>query len=573
MNAIPDIKPGESLASYIYRLARANFYASMESLLSEWKMRVRELEKNVFADSVIEIIKDITGIGKDRLRKMSNQYFSNQFGDIFYNKFVIRNQHKYCPECFQQHAYHKINWMLEPVTICLDHEQLLLDACQGCQRRLTLGGLMTGACEWCGFCHYEASGNKVSDPYLLESQKIIQNELLNNEFICRGALKGLNLIEFLKLARSCSYFLQGNLSFIGKPIVIEPFYKKNVTLNNEMSCYKYGNVYWIFVDFPKNIKMVKKKFDQLPNRYKHAKMQMAKKISSNSKCEILLRKVQNFMDKPTKARVRHAKKMVPVLKKQRKQRQACAANDNVVLTNDVADQDCITRDEASSILGIIGKEQMNRIIDSGFLILRRYPKARWFLSKNEVVNFLEKYSGEIKSIDNGITFYSALKKYSQCGLSMVRLLIFIRESKLEPFRIKKGGNFTDVIFQSCELERCMNDLYKFQYERKGYTKSELLKLLRMDFSTIDALEERGVIKASFEKSKLGNRKIKMYDKKTIEDFQKRYIDLKQAASMFKVTILHLRKLIWSGVLHEALPGITKKYIVDVNETRALLVSS
>ncbi|WP_157321764.1 TniQ family protein [Paenibacillus anseongensis] len=573
MNVIPEVKSGESLASYIYRLAEANFYVSMESLLSEWKMRVRQLEKNVFTDSVLEIIMGITGVEKNSIRQMSSQYFRCQFGDGFYKKYVIRNQHKYCPECLSQHAYHKHDWMLEPVTICLDHELLLLDACQGCQSKITLRGLMTGACEGCGFYFSAANKEKISDPFLVESQKILQNQLLNNEIIKKGALKGLDIVGFLKLARSCSYFLQGNLSFVGKPIVIEPFYKKNVTLNNEMSCYKYGNVYWIFIDFPINIKKVKKNFDQLPNRYKHAKLQMAKKISSNSDCSVLLGKIYELLDKPTKARVKQTKKIIPVLKKQRKQKQACAAKDNVVITNDLVDQDCITREEACSILGIIGKEQMNRIIDSGFLILRKYPKGRWFLSKNEVVNFLEKYTGEYKSFDNGITFYGALKKYSQSGLSMVRLLSFIRESKLEPFRIKKGGNFTDVIFQSCELKRCMNDFYKIKYERKGYTKSELLKLLRMDFFTIDALEKRGVIKASFEKSKLGNRKIKMYDKKTIEDFQKRYIDLKQAAALFNVTILHLRKLIWSGVLHEALPGITKKYIVDVNETRALLVSS
>lgn len=59
------------------------------------------------------------------------------------------NAAQYCPRCLAESGYHRLNWSLTFVTVCLKHRCLLVDFCQNCQSKVSIKAITLGRCSRC----------------------------------------------------------------------------------------------------------------------------------------------------------------------------------------------------------------------------------------------------------------------------------------------------------------------------------------------------------------------------------------------------------------------------------------
>ncbi len=496
------------------------------------------------------------------------------FGYEFYDLYVIRNQFKYCPVCICESHHHKLFWMLEPVTCCLKHKCFLRDSCSMCLARISIRGLMTGFCDDCGHLFSPRDAINVSDHFLLQTQRIIQTQLLKNKPIIFSDNIEMSLSDFLTFSRVASHLLQGINSFVGDYRVMTPLFKKNSALDNQMSCYKYANVFWLLNNFPANFNVLLKKCEELPLKVRSSKDRRIQHLLSASPRVVKLLSQTNLfnnVNKPSRACLQP--QTICKIPKRRKisKKTNCAVKENIIEGEQIAPENLITRTEAASILGIIEKVQINKLIDAGYFALRKYPQNCWYLNKAEVYSYLESVRGEYDPTKSGISFYQALFKLSRYGLDLVGTIKTIRSSKLRAFVTKQYGKLSDIIFDPADMEQCMQMLKDNRKVTKGLTKAEVLRILKLDYHSLMLLEHRLLLVPHYElfyKSK--KRRINYYSPEQVEDFKRQYIDIKEVSNRFGISIGKIRGLIRKGVIQDALKGITKRYLFQVDEIQPIL---
>ncbi len=571
---IPTINSGESLVSYSYRVSKANFYASTQSLASGWKLNILQFNRNSFTDKSINAIHEVTGISKKRLHLMNESSLIEVFGVEFYDLYVIRNQFKYCPVCICESRYHKLFWMLEPVTCCLKHKCFLRDSCSMCHARISIRGLMTNFCDECGHLFSARDSINVSDRFLLQTQRIIQNQLLKNKPIIVSDDTVMSLNDFLIFSRVASHLLQGMNSYVGDYRVMEPLYKKNSALDNQMSCYKYANVFWLLNNFPSNFNEMLEKYVELPLKVRGYKNVRIQHLSNGSSCVIGLLSKTNLFENANKPSMTSLKSLIICEIPKRREnfkKPNCAVKENIIEGEQIASENLITRTEAASILGISGKVQINKLIDAGYFALRKYPQNCWYLNKAEVCSFLESIRGECDPNKSGVSFYKALLKLSKYGLDLVGTINIIRSNKLRAFVTKQHGKLSDIIFDPVDMEQCMQMLKDNRKVTKGLTKAEVLYILKLDYRSLMLLEQRQLLVPHYElfyKSK--KRRINYYSQEQVEDFKRKYIDVREVSDQFGISIVKIRGLIRKGIIQDALKGITKRYLFEVDEIQPIL---
>ncbi|TVY09089.1 TniQ family protein [Paenibacillus cremeus] len=569
MSSIIEIKDEESLISFVYRLAAKNFYDSIQSFSSTWGIKKMRMDNNLFTDNAIAELHRLTGIEKSVLFERSNDFLIEKHGWNFFDKNVKRNSVKYCPQCIQNGPVHKYLWMLEPVTVCLEHQSVLLDRCQNCKEKISIHNLMNGNCEKCCFQFDQATSQFITEPTFIQSQSLIQNKLVgilqNNS---KNIIEGLSLENYMILVNSSLHLLKGLKSFIGDPIEIKSFFTKNNFYENNRSLYNHANVLWMYQDFPVNFQTVLENVFQLPIKNRATKLRSFYCISSLEQFRDLVHEAGRIIDKLNE-RMANVTGALPSRQSSRKKKRGCQVSKNIVNVTFSPTNDYIRRNEAATILGIGEREQVNNIVECGFLSLYKFPSSQYYLLKNEVIDFLKKYRGKYDEEIQGISFYTVLQKFANPSFKLTDILKFIENGLLTPHVNVPDGKLSDTIFSDQEIQNCIEILRQRKKEKNGISKDELRRLLKVDYRTIIKLEERGILEPVISISKTGRRRTSYYSPVDVEIFQKRYISIKVASERFQIPESKIRKLIYDGRLHDAFEGLHRKYVFHVDDIEKL----
>ena len=169
--------PGESLLSYLSRLAAANCYnpASILTRLCNkhlFSLGLRDNLERPEHPETFDMLATLTGLPPRELANASAHRFAQSpiltevAGPIIHlsdgypfqlvstftrlRRFLRAEWAQFCPDCLEEATYHRLAWMLQDVSGCLKHQCLLVDHCQNCHSRVHIQDLVRCQCSQCG---------------------------------------------------------------------------------------------------------------------------------------------------------------------------------------------------------------------------------------------------------------------------------------------------------------------------------------------------------------------------------------------------------------------------------------
>jgi TniQ len=171
----PPLMPGESLASFLVRLARANFY-DPPSILTRLILdgapgSVKDNLNYPEQARTFERIATLAGIEARELYAATPHVFGRVLAfpadkvDLLWlregaslsllpapiDPTLFRPAHasQFCPKCLDQAAYHRLTWLPVATSVCLDHGCLLVHQCHACHRRVSVRDIVEAQCGAC----------------------------------------------------------------------------------------------------------------------------------------------------------------------------------------------------------------------------------------------------------------------------------------------------------------------------------------------------------------------------------------------------------------------------------------
>lgn len=204
----PPLLEGESLASFLTRVGKDNFYQP-PSILTELILEGigDEADRKDRTDlprqaAVFERIWRLTQVACLQLYEASAHHFAlvltppgseistlklpgNHLVPLLpqgTTQKLIRSTSacQYCPVCVQQHPYHRLIWHLVATSVCLEHKCLLTNTCYNCNEKVRVQDIVNSCCSRCGVDLAKAPCILIeSDELGLLSQQVLQGWLLN----------------------------------------------------------------------------------------------------------------------------------------------------------------------------------------------------------------------------------------------------------------------------------------------------------------------------------------------------------------------------------------------------------
>lgn len=149
----------EFLASFLLRASYINGYEFPEQMLNSagisiYKKSYEALFTN--EDKFKEVIEQL-GLSDDLLDlviKKTPPTFQNFFWtktQVIHRKLLNIGLHKFCSSCLEDKGYWKKNWLLTPLTVCLDHHIDLIEKCPECDNPLETSRKSLFECSTCTF--------------------------------------------------------------------------------------------------------------------------------------------------------------------------------------------------------------------------------------------------------------------------------------------------------------------------------------------------------------------------------------------------------------------------------------
>ncbi len=203
--------PDESLESFLFRLTQLNTYDSLNILqhlaLADPFSKRRNIQKRYIRDILHAPLKtetyariaSLTLIDPFALYRSTRHRFAlvltpppqavsyltlpdKTFVPCFSNHFQSHPQMRpldasqFCPKCLQEIPYYRLNWMLVPVSSCLDHKCLLVDRCPNCHKKVSHHSIAITRCDYCKGDLTSAKLVSIADDEIgLYSQQILQS--------------------------------------------------------------------------------------------------------------------------------------------------------------------------------------------------------------------------------------------------------------------------------------------------------------------------------------------------------------------------------------------------------------
>ncbi|NOU83881.1 hypothetical protein GC101_34060 [Paenibacillus sp. LMG 31459] len=573
MNIVFDLKEGESLISYVLRLLYTNYYGNIDGFAKDWEASRADIRNNLFHKRALETISSWTGKSVDELERRSSNAWKRKYGSVFIQKAMVRNSTKYCVSCVKEKGlYHQSLWNFEPVTLCLEHKELLTHCCFQCQKKITIDTFLIGKCPHCGERFSSAKGQLISDTLSLQAQAWMQSLIGTGKTDSEKTpiLQGIQFNDYLTLTDRMYHFLQGCPSILDSRYTLQAFKSiKQFQHHNVNSHHLHTNVYQLFVNFPIHFQHALDRLNALSPKQRAPKLNACLQMENEPGLEtvakqlIPLLQLQRWCPVPTASK--QPAKRLPE-KPQSASKVACAASLFTVIDREVPSLGYIRRAEAANRLGISDKVHLNDFINEGLLTLYQFHKSQYYLCEKEFETFLETIRGSYEVGCKGKNMYDMLKQFKPYKLKLVELVKWIVLGEIKPKCPHKEGTFTDAIFSEEEQETCHLLLLRRRRNQKGYTKDEARRILNVDYHTLLKLEDAGILQPSEELFYTsGKRRISYYDPATVEQVKQRYLSINEACSKYDLSKSMIQGWFKAGKLHDAFQGLTKKYIIDSHE--------
>jgi len=195
--------PGESLWSYLARLAAANGYDSLSLLTRLCNQRLAPLNlprHNLLEPHHAETFAVLAALGGLTPRDLANasvHYFARaplwaergssslhladgaplQLLDArIRSKYLLREHAvRFCPECLREAAYHRLAWTLKEIWACLEHRRLLRDRCPNCAAQVSVRDVVRGQCRKCRADLTDSAPDYVLAPFDVFAQQTIRS--------------------------------------------------------------------------------------------------------------------------------------------------------------------------------------------------------------------------------------------------------------------------------------------------------------------------------------------------------------------------------------------------------------
>ncbi len=164
----PQIEDGESLTSYIFRLAKKNAcdYNRVVSPLNNTKDHVRDRcfrleiikeDKLNFFELCRRVNKSVEDIHSMTFwpvvqNWLTPGYYSREQLLQMLSSLIQTIVRFYCPQCLAEKKYYKLMWQVKEIEICDEHLCRLQSRCPECQKEqpYLADSLMTAQCKYCG---------------------------------------------------------------------------------------------------------------------------------------------------------------------------------------------------------------------------------------------------------------------------------------------------------------------------------------------------------------------------------------------------------------------------------------
>lgn len=599
----------ESLASYLYRLAGANHFLSACSFIDSFTA-ISKADNNEFTEDQINMVSIRSGYDARNIRVMVPHAYKKAWGEDIYEKYVVKNCVKYCPCCIKDCLHHKLIWCFHPIAICSQHRKMLVDRCEVCGSKITMSRFMSGLCG-CGFVYKQSKGIEVETlPWIDRSQNELSKKVIGGCNI-QSILEKYSLYEHMNLAEHCFHVLNGMYSFIGsRSLKLSAFHnKKNCSQDNQMYAYLYGNIYWMFDDFPNNFYKVLDKFLDLRRQPQlfYEKKDSFEKLFSNTKYEIIQKAYETYwlgkynsgavrldfsVFKNKKSLQEHRSfltkdeikmtwgfsyptidsfvnkglvKMTKVTKGKYKRHMINKKNFDAFLKKQ---NNMITHNEAAVLLGI-QRDSVPKLIKAGILAIKESPIGQEKIDIADIKKLKADCSGR-RGHGDIIQFHEALIKYSVNGLTIVKLIEFIKQKTLVSYCSKRDFKLSDLAFKECDLKRCMKLLRKEQESIRGYYFNDVFKILKMGEKTLWRFVRHGIITPDEIDVWKDGRKRYFFRKEKVDQFASAHISISEATRKFGVSRKKIKNWYNEGYLLDYSKGMSKNYLFRMDELQILL---
>lgn len=191
------LRPGESLPSFLARLAELNRYDPPRLLEQAGQDGVRDRVRCPARPETFERLAALTMTGCAELYQASAHRFAGTLvppgaeaaaldlpgrGPVPLLPRSLDAKHlrpaasaQFCPECLRADLYHRLAWLPLAAAVCPHHGSLLLAACPRCGAQVSIHAVVRARCAGCGADLAEAvSTPVVDDGWGLFSQQVIQ---------------------------------------------------------------------------------------------------------------------------------------------------------------------------------------------------------------------------------------------------------------------------------------------------------------------------------------------------------------------------------------------------------------
>lgn len=169
----PPLQPGESLPFFLLRLAHENCYhiPTMVIQLGRERLSRRDMVTRPTRSETYRVLSELTGVEADQLYAACVHRFaatltppsqppqplalpSGKMVSFLPNALMdahlwSETKAQFCPLCWQQAPYHRIDWLPLASAVCLDHHCLLVRACPACAAHVPLQALLKARCQHC----------------------------------------------------------------------------------------------------------------------------------------------------------------------------------------------------------------------------------------------------------------------------------------------------------------------------------------------------------------------------------------------------------------------------------------
>lgn len=192
-----ELRPGESLLSLLSRLAGLNCYGSIQ-MLTRWCLGgTQENMSRPWQAATFDRIASLTNLPWQVLYDATPHRFAQVLTPpdmeaellelpsgkampllptgMAYEQLRSSLAAQFCPKCLEESAHHSVAWFPIAVSVCLQHNCLLLDHCPDCWQPVTVQDVATSCCSRCGFDLAQASSRSIQDDAWGQfSQQVIQ---------------------------------------------------------------------------------------------------------------------------------------------------------------------------------------------------------------------------------------------------------------------------------------------------------------------------------------------------------------------------------------------------------------